>query len=282
VSLLFTGVTSWLGNLYLGSTDYRTALEFTDLTTHDRVIRSSRFELLFTATQRESATELKQSLSSGIAVRSMPETNDWSSGRGMLDSREERAAVDTVAVQQSPESPLYDGNIPALFTVRQQMRKWSPQLSRHTALQTSRSIPQLELDEIGATWQQSPEMIGNSQWHQPIVERIQSGLPDATVWMFTGRQFFDLTKDAGLANPETESGSQGTKITRLQTLVKEVCVRPSTGLFSVVTQISPNGAGNFEDLSIVDQNDASQLLLVIISRQGNDFVVYRRLFHRSM
>ena len=64
-------------------------------------------------------------------------------------------------------------------------------------------------------------------------------------------------------------------------LVRKVCVRPAIGLFSIMSQISPNGAGDFEDLSILDPEDPNQLLLVIVSRQGNDYVVFRRLFIRG-
>jgi hypothetical protein len=281
VSLMFTGFTTWLGNAYLGSTDHRTSLEFVDMTTGNRVIRNSRFEMLFTATQREVATELKQTVHAGVSLQRGTEADEWNAERGRMTSDVAEESADRNDQSQDSESALYQGNMPALFTVRQQMRKWSPQLSRQTALQTERRIPEFDLDDIRQTWQQSSGLLADAVWQGSLREKIQTALPDATVLLFTKNQIRDLTQGEHLRGSNGQVGPAETKHRRLVELVRKVCVRPAVGLFSIVSQVSPNGAGDFEDLSILDPNDPGQLLLVIVTRQGNDYVVFRRLFHKG-
>ena len=281
VSLVFTGFTTWLGDAYLGSTDYRTSLEFVDLTTANRVIRNSRLEMLFTATQQEVATELKQTLFAAVSVQRRNGANEGNSGRGLSASDLGDEPADRTDQPQDSESLLYQGNMPTLFTVRQQMRQWSPKLSRQTALQTARAIPEFDLDDISWAWQHSSELVENGEWKKSLYDGIQAALPESSVLLFTKNQVLELTQGEALQDPNATADSAVTKHQRLMELVRNVCVRPAVGLFSIVSQISPNGAGDFEDLSILDPDDAGQLLLVIVTRQGNDYVVFRRLFHKG-
>lgn len=281
VSLVFTGFTALLGSSYLGSTDYRTSLEFVDLTTGNRVIRNSRFEMLFTATQKEVATELKQTLYAPVTLQHSVQKHTGKSARGIETSDIAEVPFDTTNQPQDSASPPSDGNMPASFTIRQRMGKWSPQWSRQTALQTERPIPQFDVDDITTTWQQSPELLANAVWQQSLHEKIQTVLPDSTVLLFRQNQVLDLTRREVPLVPNGQADSSKSKDQQLMELVRKACVRPEVGLFSIVSQISPNAAGDFEDLSIVDADDANQLLLVIVTRQGNDYVVFRRLFHKG-
>ena len=281
MSFVFTGFTVLLGSAYLGSTDYRTSLEFVDLTNGNRVIRNSCFEMLFTATQKEVATELKQTLYAPVNLRRSPKMDEQNSARGLRTIDIDDVSFDTTNQPQESESPPSDGNMPASFTVRQKMGKWSPQWSRQTALQTERAIPQFDLDYITTTWQQSPELLANVEWQRSLHEKIQTVLPDSTVLIFTQNQIHDLTPGEKTPLPNGQIDSPKSKDQQVMELVRKACVRPAVGLFSIVSQISPNAAGDFEDLSIVDSDDANQLLLVIVTRQGNDYVVFRRLFHKG-
>ena len=280
VSLVFTGFTASLGSSYLGSTDYRTSLELVDLTMGNRVIRSSRFEMLFTATQKDVATELKQTLYTPVNLRSGLQENETNSARGMRTSDIADVSFDTTNDAQALESPPCDGNMPTLFTVRQKMRKWSPQWSRQTALKTERPIPQFDLDDVRTTWQQSPELLTDSVWQRSLRDKIRTALPQSTVLLFTGDQVLNLTQEE-LPGPDEKADPSDSKDQQLMELVRKACARPAVGLFSIVSQISPNAAGDFEDLSIMDSDDANQLLLVIVTRQENDYVVFRRLFHKG-
>jgi len=61
-------------------------------------------------------------------------------------------------------------------------------------------------------------------------------------------------------------------------LLMQACCRAPEGLFSIVSQVSPTGGANFEDLTILDPTDPNQWLLVVIVPDGEDYVVYRRLY----
>jgi hypothetical protein len=62
--------------------------------------------------------------------------------------------------------------------------------------------------------------------------------------------------------------------------LEELCVGDSRGLLSLVSQISPTGGGNFEDVQAADM-EANDSVLAIATRIGDDIVVYRRFFHAN-
>ena len=45
-----------------------------------------------------------------------------------------------------------------------------------------------------------------------------------------------------------------------------------------MSQVSPTGADNLEDLAVFDPSDPSQRLLVAVEARGDDLVIYRHLF----
>ena len=61
-------------------------------------------------------------------------------------------------------------------------------------------------------------------------------------------------------------------------ILRELCVSDSRGLLSLVSQVSPTGGGNFEDAPALDTN-AGDSVLAIVTRNGDDIVVYRRFFY---
>ena len=275
VSLGFTWFTIWLGNAYLGTADYRTSLEFVDLTDGNRVLRSSRFELLFTAKQREVTTELKQTLHTMISAQRKSDEDEWNAAGSMRTTDEE------VRPPLEPDHPMYEGNMPTSFTVRQQMRKWSPQVSRQTSLRTERPVPQFELDDLEALLQKSSGAMATAEWQRRLREGILTLAPQSTVLLCNGHQVTDLTASEKDSRGE-RAGSPAAKNSQLRQLVHKACVRPASGLFSVVSQVSPNGAGDFEDLAVLDPDDLNQWLLVILEEQGDDYVVFRRLIRGGL
>jgi hypothetical protein len=51
-----------------------------------------------------------------------------------------------------------------------------------------------------------------------------------------------------------------------------------SGLFRIVSQVSPQGAGSFEDLAFYDSSDPNQWALVIMTAEGDEFHVFRKLY----
>ena len=62
-------------------------------------------------------------------------------------------------------------------------------------------------------------------------------------------------------------------------VLAKLCLGDSMmGLRALVSQISPTGGGNFEDVQVMDLNESA---LAIVTRVGDDIVVYRRIFHAN-
>jgi hypothetical protein len=61
-------------------------------------------------------------------------------------------------------------------------------------------------------------------------------------------------------------------------ILAALCVGDSRGLLSLVSQVSPTGGGNFEDMQAMD-TETNDSVLAIVTRVGDDIVVYRRFFY---
>ena len=61
-------------------------------------------------------------------------------------------------------------------------------------------------------------------------------------------------------------------------IIHQLSVPGQDRLFSVASQISPNGSPGLEDLALLDVSDPSQSLLVIAVESGSKLTIYRRLF----
>ena len=61
-------------------------------------------------------------------------------------------------------------------------------------------------------------------------------------------------------------------------ILEELCVGDSRGLLSLVSQVSPTGGGNFEDVPAMDP-ETNDSVLAIVTKNGDDIVVYRRFFY---
>ena len=63
------------------------------------------------------------------------------------------------------------------------------------------------------------------------------------------------------------------------TVAQQLSARSASGLFAIVSQISPTGGENLEDLALFDETDPNQWLLIVAVRRDGNWIVYRTLFH---
>ncbi len=61
----------------------------------------------------------------------------------------------------------------------------------------------------------------------------------------------------------------------------DVSVNGLGGLFAVVSQMSPTGGKDFEDMALVDASDPDQWLLVVAVERGNEVDLYRKLYTKE-
>jgi hypothetical protein len=160
--------------------------------------------------------------------------------------------------------PTYGGTMPASFTVHQQLRQWSPRLTRQTTLEDDErllSLTKIDWDSIEPRDWSSPE------GRKALFEAILAGEPQAHAILMNGKARYE-SSDA----PEAQQMP-------VMSAAQQLSARTAAGLFAIVSQISPTGGENLEDLALFDETDPNQWLLVVALRRDGDWVVYRKSSH---
>ena len=243
----FAALTVYLAQYYMGVRDHRRALVLVDIGEGGRVLRWSRCELRFAGKGKQVLTRVKNGLFVQLGETDMV----YRSGRGRFGTAQ--GAL-----------PVYQGWMPGNFQVAQRLRQWSPLLCRTFSMEPIEPAIDLDWDAIEAS-----DLADLRHF-----EKVRKKLPglrqaEASFYVLHGSEMRQLPGSVSfpdLGRPDARG------------LLRQICVRPQVGLFSVVSQISPTGADNFEDLSVLDPTDERQWLLIAVVRDGEDYIVYRRLY----
>ncbi len=273
MSIAFTVATVLMANHYLGLRDQRRSLVVVDLGQDGTALRWNRYELVFAARDKQSVTELKDALWAPLDVRAslpgvfpgMPGQPGFSSG-GVPMQGNPANAVYVYSTRQAPgyysvdrggeaAPPSYDGVLPVHFQASEAIRQWRPEMNRTFSFEPP-PVP------LPANWRAV-----EAAW--PNLANIRAKLSDKKP--FDG----DLYAISGSGSITTDSHS--TEILPAS-ILRELCLGDSRGLLSLVSQVSPTGGGNFEDAPALDTN-AGDSVLAIVTRNGDDIVVYRRFFY---
>jgi hypothetical protein len=102
-----------------------------------------------------------------------------------------------------------------------------------------------------------------------IAERIRRTLPDCEIL------FLAASGDRPVQDVFPTSGP-GSGFHEWVTVLSELSRRSDGRLFSIVSRISPNAAGDLEDLSVMDPTEPKSCLVHVATREGDDLRVYRR------
>ena len=253
----FALFTMLLAEAYMGSTDHRNSLTVVDLGAGGSVLRTSRYEVIVAGRNRNSSTDIAGGFFSPVDLGSFP------GGRGMHTSGGRGV-------------PCYEGLVPARFTVMQRINQWEPRMNRYMfigaeapALEGSGDgdPPRIKLD-----WDAIDAASGQHPADRQYVKRIWPTVVNS----HPGEDVEVVVFGPGIRSAR-RMGTAGFPKNTLQ----ELCVRPRQGLFTVVSQISPTGGGDFEDSAVLDPTDQDSWLLAVVIRDGQDFTVYRRLYHKG-
>ncbi len=289
ISAAFTGCTVMIAESYMGHADYRTTLVFADLADclnsngldsngldsngldSNKLARVSRFEMLFSATQRQIEIPVKNALYVDITDRTVFLQVSQRDRRSFVFADDEEMDV-TDAV--TADLPIYAGLMPGTFNVEQQMRQWSPRVNRQTTIGDDPDL----LAEIAIDW----KAMRPNEWKTPagrqnLRDSVLAKAPTARVLLFHGTSCIDLTHDDLVELPA--AGQPGpARQSPIVSLVQSASVRPETGLFAVVSQISPTGGEFLEDLALLDGVDPEQWLLAVVVHRDNNWLVFRKLY----
>jgi hypothetical protein len=255
VSLGFTLLTMHLAQRHMGRVDYRTHLTVVDYGNGDQPVRSTKLEMLFTATERLVETRTNDELYVSLNLRR-------TLGRQQNNPLAFDPGFDEIPLQTDPDLPLAEGRAMGSYLIRQQMRQWSPRFFSRTTFSPEMESLRIEWARRADESWQTPE--GRRKYQQ----RICAGHSGAVLVFLHGKQSH-IVSAAG--EGPLESGDQ-----ELVTLATQITRRPEIGLFSVVSQISPNGAPGFEDLAVVDSSDLSREWVLMIVPDAQGHTIYRK------
>jgi hypothetical protein len=257
-SIAFLVATVLMANHYLGLRDQRTSLTVVDLDRDGTALRWNRYELVFAARDRQALTEVKDALWAPLNVQAMPVDQPYLQvirGRQVwVNPNNPRYTVSRAGAQGESEPPLYQGTLPVRYQSSEAVRQWQPELNRTLSFEPP-PVPMFP------SWTAIEEA-----W--PNLQNIRARLSETKP--FNG----DVYALSGASSIRADSASTGIVP---PPILEELCRGGSRGWFYLVSQISPTGGGNFEDVHAMDP--ARDAALLIVRRSGDDLVVYRRFFY---
>lgn len=264
VTALFTAGLVGVSNFYMATSQTGGLIEIHDVVDKGQVVRSTAIDLEYYGARRELSEEHQATFVTPMSLKDP--------GAGFVESSGART------------NPYVEGRLPIRYVSNRVIDQWSPQLSRSLTFSDERA------PDLGFPWG-SPGPI----WTKAGQQRLKVKVLDSPLAK-EGTQI-GLTVFSGKNSTEVLPMSPGFKPGELDpqgradyawiqansTSMQRICElssRTPTHFFRYVSQISPGGGGNFEDLAILDSTDPNQYLLIASWLDGDTQKVYRRLYHR--
>ena len=268
VTVCFTFLTIAVAHDYMSSEDTGGRLVITDVVDNGIPARQTVLETLFLGGKTEITTNHKSQL--------------------VVQAEDSFTAADSQNIYgngpaRESDTPLnYSGHFPQNYTIRQEVQQWSPVSLRMLSLEPE-GVKLPSIDWSDSTLVTTPE--GNI--------RLRAALRKNQIPIHSAVIFHNGTQQAllGQLPPAFEAGSgqqigmigdnvPGSRTLAIQQLLSYIpTASNNTGLFRIVSQIAPQGAGSLEDLAFWDSSDPRQWALVIMTTDGDEFQVYRKLYH---
>ncbi|WP_417383497.1 hypothetical protein [Gimesia sp.] len=266
-----------ISDYYMQSSHERKTLSILDLDSQGMPVRENEIELLFTSSYQTIETSLKSGLFSPLK-QSEP-------GRGFNSYNTQQNATPELV-----GAPFYQGSIPTQYSVYQNMPQWTPQLNRIVNNYPQKELPEFNWSAITA------DQLNSEASRGKLINRVKAAFgEDAVLLIYKGtsdgkpKRFTYYLKQSLMANPLHAGGVTAllTMIHRPHTqyqvqsqeqvcFMDDLCVRQQQGLFQIVSQTSPAGGTNYEDLSILDSTDPRQWLVIVYVPGNEQDTIYRQ------
>jgi len=255
----FTVFVVLLSRHYMGRHDYTASFRVVDVGAGGKVLRESRVEMMFAARSKNLREEMHNCFFCAIDLRQMALDYTGMSARDVPSVR-------------------YEGWLPSGFTVSRTVPQWTPTFHRRFSLGAS---PGHEESPIALNWDAfGPSAgglpAGRTGWTTPMLKELLDGKSfGGALFLLHGSRTDNVHSSGDVSYSLRDAYGREASI---KTFLREISARPEVGFFGAVSQISPHGGRNFEDLSILDPSDPKQSVLVAVVKQGNDYVICRRLY----
>jgi hypothetical protein len=289
VTVALTLATVKLAEWYMQVTGNHRHVTFHDIGEEGQVARRNRYDALFEGSERFIKTELNREIFTAMTLQRFS-SGTWAGyQQSQLDEGDQSHKYTGVAT--------YSGRVPAHYAVTQFASQWTPQLNRRFTIPVGNDQPvEFDWSRFADPGVFSPRTVtAEGAPRRQIVQGVQQVFgPAASVHIVTGGKmhhlagnkavFQELAAPYGLdpyGNPNTQPqyGRVWTDpSTRQSGFLEDVSSNAQGGLFAVVSQISPTGGKDFEDLALVDPSNPDQWLLIVAIDRGDDLDIYRKLY----
>jgi hypothetical protein len=272
-----------LAHWYMAVRDDRAAVTFLDIGDDNRVVRSNRFEVLFSGAERTATTEVQQGILTAMNHQQFGGSTWHLYQNAQVFGNNADARFKLVG------APEVSGRFPSRYVVTQHLPQWTPQLNRVFQLgDQAAANDDFDWNQFADADVYHPGTLRQGDVAGRIVGAVQKKFGrHARVFLFWGANSTVPTGGSGvLFDPPPDVAAPYARRT-VQTMdgqpvsadfLRDTCVFNDSGLFKVVSQISPTGGRNFEDLSLLDPSDPGQWLLVVAVERGGDMLIYRKLY----
>ena len=277
-----------LTEFYMNVGDNKRSLIVADIGEQGVINRVNELQLTFNSRQRVVETRVDNSLLTPVAHSSLG-TGAWQYHQLKMGGQSQ---------WMNAEEPQYNGRYPAHYTVEQRLPQWTPQLNRRLTFSDNSLTPEINWQqyEYGAAvdWK---SIVADNERVQQIKSSLQKQFgSQARIAIYQSTNVYILTGEVSLLGaPRHHSKSHASQQENLSNLtasgvriytqndlrqdfISDLSVLRDGGLFSVVSQISPHGGHQLEDFSLLDPSDYSQWLLVVAVPEGQNLVLYRKLY----
>jgi hypothetical protein len=255
VALLFTALTVGIANHYSGNADHRSSLVIVDVGQGGRPLRTTRIVHVITASTRDLTAEIRDGLFAKTDVQPLTAPEEATS-----DPLDKRPVLNGEIG--------YEGLVPSAFTVTWPSWQWSPALHRLTHARSDIEIPDLDWKELDRL------DLASDSGRRTAVERIRRTLPDCALLFSSG------TADVAVPFPEASGGTVD-RFRDWPDVLSSLGRRRDRGLLAILFGVSPSGAGDLEDLAVLDDSDAATWLIHVAIGRGNDLIVFRHVVRKS-
>ncbi len=303
--LVITGLTVGITNAYLSSAEARRSLVLHDVADDGTIVRSNRFELVFTSSTRRLITEVQAVLFSPLLTGGQSDPRNYQRGvnqQVVYVTGPNDALIPTLQNVMGGDITYSDpvsvqGRIPTRYQVYQGVRQWTPQLNRHFSIGqpadalavdwSGLSIPNVaqESSLSGANWQMLLFQIRSQLGPQANLavctttsqimntDPAHNARPGSMAVDAYQRQFQGLgyLQNPGVTSPYDSSSPLMNALLRLTS-------SPSQGLASLTSQTSPHGGRSLDDLPLSIAGTTDRWWLLVIVPQGDNIVVIRKSF----
>jgi hypothetical protein len=258
VSLLFTAFTVAIAGYYIGNADHRGALVIVDVGQTGRALRTNRIVHVITADTHKLVADVRDGLFAKTDVQPAQLTSLTEPPKEPLDE---------LPVWLDDET-TYEGLLPSAFTVTWSSRQWSPAMHRLTRATSDIEVPSIDwaaLDRLD---------LATETGRGAAVASLRRALPQCALLFANGKQ------DVEIPFPATVDGP----IERFQEWAKVLVSlgrRRDHSLLAILFCVSPNGAGDLEDLAVLDDADADTWLVHAAIVRDQDLIVFRHVVRKT-